>query len=167
MGILYVSPRASTQHQHKSTSPVAMDFAFRQGKPRWEYFVYLRGVQRSTSTKARHPWRWILRSGKANPDGNTLCISESFNAVPAQKTRHPWLWILRSGKANPDGNTLCISKGFNDAWAEKTRHGSRLRMLRSPIANVEMLCRRAEVEGGRTPATPRTMSPVLKEMMKR
>ena len=120
-------------HEHKSASPVAVDLAFRQGKPRWEYFMYLRELQRSTSTKARHPWRWILRSGKANPDGNTLCIS----------------------------------KGFNDAWAEKTRHGSRLRMLRSPIPNVEMLCRRAEVEGGRTPATPRTMSPVLKEMMKR
>ena len=72
-------------HEHKSASPVAVDLAFRQGKPRWEYFMYLRELQRSTSTKARHPWRWILRSGKANPDGNTLCISENFNAAPAQK----------------------------------------------------------------------------------
>ena len=131
--ILLFSAPILTPHERKSTSSVAMDFAFRQGKARREYFVYFRELQRSLSGKARHPW----------------------------------LWILRSGKANPDGNTLCISKGFNDAWAEKARHGSRLRMLRSPIANVEMLCRRAEVEGGRTPATPRTMSPVLKEMMKR
>ena len=85
MGILYVSPRTSTQHQHKSTSPVAMDLAFRQGKPRWEYFMYLRELQRSTSTKARHPWRWILRSGKASPGGNTFCISKGFNAARAQK----------------------------------------------------------------------------------
>ena len=43
-GILCVFPRGLTKHEHRSTSPVAMDFAFRQGKPRWEYFVYFQGV---------------------------------------------------------------------------------------------------------------------------
>jgi hypothetical protein len=56
-----------------------MDFAFRQGEARREYFVYFRELQRRMNTEARHPWLWILRSGKAKLDGNTLCISESFN----------------------------------------------------------------------------------------
>ena len=84
-GILCVSPRGLTKHEHRSTSPVAMDFAFRQGKPRRECFVYFRELQRCLSGKARHPWLWILRSGKANPDGNTLCISKGFNEARAQK----------------------------------------------------------------------------------
>ena len=66
MGILFVFPRALTMHEHKSTSPVAMDFAFRQGKPRWEYFVYLRELQRSTSTKDASPVAvdFAFRQGK-------------------------------------------------------------------------------------------------------
>ena len=84
-GMLCVFPRASTQYQHKSASSVAMDFAFRQDEPRRKYFVYFRELQRSLSGKARHPWRWILRSGKTSPDGNTLCISESFNEARTQK----------------------------------------------------------------------------------
>ena len=28
----------------QNSSTVAVDFAFRQGKPRWEYFVYFQGV---------------------------------------------------------------------------------------------------------------------------
>ena len=84
-GILCVFPRGLTKHEHRSTSPVAMDFAFRQGEARREYFVYFRELQRSLSGKARHPWRWILRSGKANPDGNTLCISKGFNEARTQK----------------------------------------------------------------------------------
>ena len=85
MGILYVSPRGLTSHERENTSPVAVDLAFRQGKPRWEYFVYLRELQRCLSGKARHPWLWILRSGKASPGGNTFCISKGFNAARAQK----------------------------------------------------------------------------------
>ena len=83
--ILLFSAPILTPHERKSTSPVAVDFAFRQGKPRREYSVYFRELQRSLSGKARHPWRWILRSGKANPDGNTLCISEGFNEARTQK----------------------------------------------------------------------------------
>jgi len=77
--ILLFSAPILTPHERKSTSPVAMDFAFRQGEARREYFVYFRELQRRMNTEARHPWLWILRSGKAKLDGNTLCISESFN----------------------------------------------------------------------------------------
>lgn len=93
--ILLFSAPFSTQPERKSTSPVAMDFAFRQGKPRWEYFVYLRELQRCLSGKARHPWLWILRSGKANPDGNTFCISEGFN-------------VARTGKHVTRGDGSCV-----------------------------------------------------------
>ena len=83
--ILLFSAPILTPHERKSTSSVAMDFAFRQGKPRREYFLYFRELQRSLSGKARHPWLWILRSGKANPDGNTFCISKGFNDARTQK----------------------------------------------------------------------------------
>ena len=83
--ILLFSAPILTPHERKSTSSVAMDFAFRQGKPRRECFVYFRELQRCLSGKARHPWLWILRSGKANPVGNTLCISKGFNAARTQK----------------------------------------------------------------------------------
>ena len=33
------------------------------------------------------------------------------------------------------------------------------------MASVETLCRRADVDGGRTPITPRIISPRLKDMM--
>ena len=83
--ILLFSAPILTPHERKSTSSVAMDFAFRQGEARREYFVYFRELQRCLSGKARHPWRWILRSGKAKLDGNTLCISKGFNAARTQK----------------------------------------------------------------------------------
>ena len=40
-------------------------------------------------------------------------------------------------------------------------------MLFRLMASVEALCSRAEVVGGRMPATPRTMSPKLKPTMER
>jgi len=83
--ILLFSAPILTPHERKSTSSVAMDFALRQDEARREYFVYLQELQRSLSGKARHPWRWILRSGKAKLDGNTLCISKGFNEARTQK----------------------------------------------------------------------------------
>ena len=45
--------------------------------------------------------------------------------------------------------------------------GSRFVMLFKLMASVDSLCRRAEVVGGRSPATPKTMRPRLKPTMKR
>ena len=56
-------------------------------------FVFPRG--KLTNTEVRHPWRWILRSDKANPDGNTFCISEGFN-------------VARTGKHVTRGDGFCV-----------------------------------------------------------
>ena len=89
-----------------------MDLAFRQGKPRWEYFMYLRELQRSTSTKARHPWRWILRSGKAKLEGNTLCISEGFNKARAQKRVTRGCGSCVQAKQAPTGILFVFPRGL-------------------------------------------------------
>ena len=97
-----------------------MDLAFRQGKPRWEYFVYFRELQRSTSTKARHPWRWILRSGKASPDGNTFCISKGFNAARAQKHVTRGCGSCVQARQTPMG-ILCVSPRASTQYQHKRR----------------------------------------------
>ena len=119
-GILCVFPRGLTKHEHRSTSPVAVDFAFRQGKPRREYFVYLRELQRSLSGKVRHPWRWILRSGKAKLDGNTLCISKGFNEARTQKRVTRGCGFFVQARQTPTG-ILCVSpRGLTSHEREST-----------------------------------------------
>ena len=105
--ILLFSAPILTPHERKSTSSVAMDFAFRQGEARREYFVYFRELQRCLSGKARHPWRWILRSGKTKLDGNTLCISKGFNEARTQKhvTRGDGFYV--QARQTPTG-ILCV-----------------------------------------------------------
>ena len=113
--ILLFSAPFSTSHERKSTSPVAMDLAFRQGKPRWEYFMCLRELQRSTSAKDASPVTvgLALRQGKPRWE-YFMCLRELQRST-STKARHPWRWILRSGKAKLEGNTLCISESFNAA----------------------------------------------------
>ena len=110
--ILLFSAPILTPHERKSTSPVTVDFAFRQGKPRREYSVYFRELQRSLSGKARHPWLWILRSGKANPVGNTLCISKGFNAARTQKRVTRGCGFCVQARQTPTGILFVFPRGL-------------------------------------------------------
>ena len=118
--IFLFSAPFSTQPERKSTSPVTVGLALRQGKPRWEYFMCLRELQRSTSTKAGHPWRWIFRSGKANPDGNTLCISKGFNDARAQKHVTRGCGSCVQARQTPMG-ILCVSPRASTQYQHKRR----------------------------------------------
>ena len=118
--ILLFSAPILTPHERKSTSSVAMDFAFRQGKPRREYFVYFRELQRSLSGKARHPWLWILRSGKAKLDGNTLCISKGFNEGRAQKHVTRGCGFCVQARQTPTGILFVFPRGLTSNEREST-----------------------------------------------
>ena len=118
--ILLFSAPILTQHEHRSTSPVTVDFAFRQGEARREYFVYLRELQRCLGGKARHPWLWILRSGKTKLDGNTLCISKGFNAARTQKRVTRGCGFCVQARQTPMG-ILCVSPRASTQYQHKRR----------------------------------------------